>query len=138
MEGVMGVRAEAYDWLEEASEDLRHAKASLEAGSYNWACFAAQQAAEKALKAFMIGFLRRRPPHVHDLTMLYEEVRGMLDLPENAREGLGELSAYYVLARYPNAGLRRPSKSIGRVQAERAIAVSEGVVQAVKRRFESS
>lgn len=39
------------DWLTQAESDLRHARASIEIKDYNWACFASQQAAEKALKA---------------------------------------------------------------------------------------
>ena len=134
----MAIRAEAYDWLEEACEDLRHARDAYKSKSYNWACFAAQQAAEKALKALIIGLLKRRPPHLHDLTMLYEEVGEILRFPEEVEQELGELSAYYVVARYPNAGLRRPSIGISRVQAERAVSLAEEVVEAVKRRFKAS
>ena len=39
------------DWLKQALKDLEHAKKSLEFNDYEWACFAAQQAAEKAVKA---------------------------------------------------------------------------------------
>lgn len=39
------------DWLEQAKENLGHAERSLNMGDYAWACFAAQQAAEMAVKA---------------------------------------------------------------------------------------
>jgi HEPN domain-containing protein len=39
------------DWMREAECDLKHAKNDLDTGFYNWACFSAQQAAEKAVKA---------------------------------------------------------------------------------------
>lgn len=39
------------DWLKQARRDLLHAKMDLKEGFYEWACFSAQQAAEKALKA---------------------------------------------------------------------------------------
>ena len=39
------------DWLRQADKDLKHAKNAMEDGDYEWACFASQQAAEKALKA---------------------------------------------------------------------------------------
>ncbi|MBX6423069.1 HEPN domain-containing protein [Thermosulfurimonas sp. F29] len=39
------------DWLTQALRDLRQAEISLGAGLFEWACFAAQQAAEKAVKA---------------------------------------------------------------------------------------
>ena len=39
------------DWMDEAEGDLEHAKSDMERGFYNWACFSAQQSAEKAAKA---------------------------------------------------------------------------------------
>ncbi len=39
------------DWMRQAGADLRHAENSRPAGDFNWACFAAHQAAEKAVKA---------------------------------------------------------------------------------------
>ena len=39
------------DWLEQAISDLEHARSDLKHGFYNWACFSAQQSAEKGLKA---------------------------------------------------------------------------------------
>ena len=38
------------DWIYEAQGDLEHAQADEERGYYNWACFSAQQAADKAVK----------------------------------------------------------------------------------------
>jgi HEPN domain-containing protein len=39
------------DWLRQAERDLEHSKADLKGRYYEWVCFSAQQAAEKALKA---------------------------------------------------------------------------------------
>ena len=39
------------DWLYQAQGDLEHARSDLERGYHEWACFSAQQAAEKAVKA---------------------------------------------------------------------------------------
>jgi HEPN domain-containing protein len=39
------------DWLKQAERDLDQARLSLREGFYEWACFAAQQSAEKAVKA---------------------------------------------------------------------------------------
>jgi len=39
------------DWMDEAEWDLEHAKNDMKSGFYNWACFSAQQASEKAVKA---------------------------------------------------------------------------------------
>lgn len=43
------------NWLKQSEEDLLWAKASLKEGILRGACFAAQQSAEKALKAFLIS-----------------------------------------------------------------------------------
>lgn len=41
----------ALDWFRQAERDLEHARDSSRAGRHEWACFAAHQAAEKAVKA---------------------------------------------------------------------------------------
>ena len=43
--------AQASRWLDAAVDDLRHARYAEEGGFYAHACFSAQQAAEKAVKA---------------------------------------------------------------------------------------
>jgi HEPN domain-containing protein len=37
------------DWLAQAERDLEHVQMDIEKGFYEWACFSAEQAAEKAL-----------------------------------------------------------------------------------------
>lgn len=39
------------DWIASAVGDLEHARSDRERGYHHWACFSAQQAAEKAVKA---------------------------------------------------------------------------------------
>jgi len=41
----------ARDWFNQAIRDLEQAEDSRRWGRHEWACFAAQQAAEKAVKA---------------------------------------------------------------------------------------
>ena len=42
------------DWLKQADKDLEAANDSKETTHYEWACFQAQQSAEKALKALLL------------------------------------------------------------------------------------
>jgi HEPN domain-containing protein len=42
------------DWFRQAEADLRHARNARHSGDYEWSCFAAHQAAEKALKAVFL------------------------------------------------------------------------------------
>jgi len=123
------IRDEVLNWLTESKADLQHAESSLQIGDYNWACFAAQQAAEKALKALIMHTLGEYP-RGHDLIKLYRKVKNYTDLKLN-ESALARLSAYYTLARYPNAGLEKPSEEITREQAEEAIAIARGVVDEI-------
>lgn len=41
------------DWMDQAQGDLAHARHDMAAGFHDWACFSAQQAAEKAAKAVL-------------------------------------------------------------------------------------
>jgi HEPN domain-containing protein len=43
------------DWWSQAERDLEHARESAAAGRHEWACFAAHQAGEKAVKALHYG-----------------------------------------------------------------------------------
>jgi HEPN domain-containing protein len=115
----------------EAEVDLERAKRHYEWSDYSMTCFLSQQAVDKALKAIIIGFLREHSPHIYDLIVLYSRVKNILDLGEKA-ELLPEISQYYITARYPNAGLKRPSTSFSRIQAERALEVASYVLERVK------
>jgi HEPN domain-containing protein len=89
------------DWLAEAESDLEQARDSLERGKYNWACFAAQQAAEKAVRA--LHFRTGQVAWGHSIRVLLEE------LPDQVRPGSGLLDQarildkHYIPARYPDA-----------------------------------
>jgi HEPN domain-containing protein len=49
----------APDWLAQARRDLEQAEASRRDGRHEWACFAAHQCAEKAVKALNGDFHAR-------------------------------------------------------------------------------
>ena len=93
---------EARRWFDTAKEDLEAAQAIMDKGKFSHACFIAQQAGEKALKAlwFFIG----EDPWGHSIQKLIAE------LPDPAlrvrMEGLIEegavLDRYYIPTRYPN------------------------------------
>jgi HEPN domain-containing protein len=56
-------------WLKKAASDMRAMEASIGAEAFDAACFHAQQAAEKALKAYLIG-TETEFPYTHNLTKL--------------------------------------------------------------------
>lgn len=88
------------DWLRQAERDLAHARHAAERAEYEWACFAAQQAAEKALKALFQAL--GGEAFGHSLTRLLQalpaEHRPDEDLIDRARN----LDKLYIPTRYPN------------------------------------
>ncbi len=87
------------DWLKQAQRNLLHAQMDLKEGFYEWACFSAQQAAEKALKAVYQS--RSEVAWGHSVKELLEGLQGILDI-ETLLEGAKILDKYYIPARYPN------------------------------------
>jgi len=91
----------AMDWLRQAVRDLRHAEKSRDLGDYEWACFSAQQAAEKALKALYQAL--GAEAWGHDLVRLVKGLRGLgVDAPRDVEEYAALLDKHYILAMYPN------------------------------------
>lgn len=127
----MPVRDDVINWFDSARADMAHARKSLELGDYSWACFAAQQAAEKALKALIMHALGEYP-RGHDLVKLYAMVKASiaLDLSEGL---LARLSAYYTQARYPNAGIERPHEEISEDLAREAIEIAGRVLSEISK-----
>lgn len=93
---------EAQRWLETGNEDLGAARALLEKDKFSHACFFAQQAGEKALKAlwFFIG----EDPWGHSIQKLISEFPdpSIRNLMENLIEEASVLDRYYIPTRYPN------------------------------------
>jgi len=88
------------DWLDQAERDLKQAEASLRDGFYEWACFAAQQAAEKAVKALYQSI------HVdaigHSVTRMLQDLPADLKPREDIILLAKELDKHYIPSRYPN------------------------------------
>ena len=61
------MKKEVDNWLRQAQSDLIAAGNSLKSKNYDWSCFQAQQAAEKALKALYLQTFKEIRK-VHDLT----------------------------------------------------------------------
>ncbi|HKS22695.1 MAG TPA: HEPN domain-containing protein [Thermoanaerobaculia bacterium] len=106
------------DWWNQAERDLAHARVALDAGNFEWAAFAAQQAAEKAVKSMVIG--SGGEPWGHSVTALLQALPGDVDL--RLLDAGRRLDKHYIPARYPNglpAG--HPGGYYTRGEAETAI-----------------
>jgi HEPN domain-containing protein len=124
----------ANDWFEQAKDDLNHAKKSLEMGDYGWACFACQQAGEKAVKALYMKKNSIAWGHsVYELLEnLPEDLKPSLELIEKAKI----LDKYYIPTRYPNAHPSGPAfKFYTKKEAEEAIKICEEVMDFVSKNF---
>ena len=127
------MREEALDWLESALVDLDEARKAHMRGSYHLAVFLAHQAVEKALKAFIIAFKRTRPPRTHDLVEL--ATVASIQLEPSELEAVSELSPYYIISRYPNAGLRKPWKEITQGTSQKMLSIAERIVEKIAKLF---
>lgn len=114
------------DWLDQANRDIAQAKASSRDGFYEWACFAAQQAAEKAVK----GLIQSRGGESWG-----HSVAGLIDaLPEDIRpaslrEKALELDQAYITSRYPNAHPASfPGKTFTKTMADRLIKYAQEII----------
>lgn len=88
-------------WLNQAKEDLLWARVSLKDKILRGACFASQQAAEKALKAFLIS-KGVKVAKIHDLLTLNQECSKLEPQFGTLEEACNILSPYYLSTRYPD------------------------------------
>ena len=123
----------AADWLRQAEADLRHARHALRDGDHDWACFAAQQSAEKAAKAAHAALGQEACGHV--VTELLDALRAQEPgIDENLLDRARALDKLYIPTRYPN-GLAggAPADFYTRSEAERAIADAEAILGLCRR-----
>ena len=91
----------ARDWLNQARRDLDQAEDSRRAGRHEWACFAAQQAAEKAVKSLHLHLGQEAWGHV--IARLLRELPECSQAPGGLVEQGRILDNFYIPPRYPNS-----------------------------------
>ena len=108
------------DWLRQAEADLRHARNSLDDGDYEWACFAAQQAAEKAVKGVIQAL--GGEGWGHSVTILLGSLADRSDVPGELLDAGRRLDKHYIPTRYPNGfDAGAPTDYYTRPEAEAAV-----------------
>jgi HEPN domain-containing protein len=119
------------DWFAQAERDLDQARASERDGRYEWACFAAQQAAEMAVKALHLSFGQEAGGHV--------VARLLSELPEPTTELQNKakiLDNFYVATRYANGHVEgAPFEHYGPIQSEEAIRYASEILEYVRARL---
>jgi HEPN domain-containing protein len=119
---------EARRWLRQSEYDLRSARHSAGGAFYAAACFQAQQAAEKALKAYLYA-QGERIVLGHSVAELVARCIGHDERFSALQPELGALDRLYIPTRYPNGlpgGI--PAEAFAPTDAQRAISLAEQAI----------
>ena len=118
----------ARDWLNQATRDLEQAEDSRRAGRHEWSCFAAHQAAEKAVKALHLHLGQEAWGHV--VARLLQELPDTIRVPGELVEKGRVLDSFYIPPRYPNSHPEgAPFEHYGRLQSEEAIRYAHEILE---------
>jgi len=93
---------EARRWLKQAESDCSFLPVAKESGKYDVTCFLSQQAAEKALKAYLFA-QGEEAVFTHAIFKLCEIAAQYDQSFSPLRDKIKLLDYFYVEARYPNA-----------------------------------
>lgn len=131
----MSERRRAATWLAQAQNDAAHARYALQGGFHAHACYGAQQAVEKALKALLLhaGGDIGRTHSVVGLRRALAEA-GVV-IPENvlSMAEAQELTRHNIETRYPLGDAEDPPFALfGPEQAGRAVDCAERVLEMAK------
>ena len=116
------------DWMNQALRDLAQAEDSKKAERHEWACFAAHQAAEKAVKALH--------PHAgqeawgHVIATLLVELPVSMAAPTELVEMGRVLDNFYIPPRYPNSHPEgAPFEHYGPLQSDQALRYAGQIIE---------
>jgi HEPN domain-containing protein len=121
-------------WLKQAEYDIEAAKKSLEDEYHEWACFQAEQAAEKALKSVLV-YYGRSAPKLHKLGVLIGLVKNVETRFRGIHIDIAELQSYTFNARYPfliPGNYETPHDYITKEDAEICIKQAETILNLIK------
>jgi len=132
-------------WVNQYEHDIDFAQGAYKEGYYAWACFIAQQAAEKAAKALLIHLemIELDDLKTHNILKLVRHVPKTLLLDKNVDLNLLEISATELsnkenMSRYPNLDPSDPRSPLTRPEyspqeTQQAIEQSEFIINNLER-----
>jgi len=107
---------------------MEQARDSRNADRHEWACFAAQQAAEKAVKALHLHLGQEAWGHV--VRKLIEELPPSVAVPTALLDKARVLDSFYLPTRYANGHPEgSPFEHYGSLQSEEAIKYAGEVIE---------
>jgi HEPN domain-containing protein len=125
------VTSRAQDWFRQAGRDLEQAEESRKSGRHEWACFATQQGAKKAVKALHLHLGQEAWGHV--VAKLLRELPDQVVTPEELVEKAKLIDNFYIPARYPNSHAEgAPFEHYGTLQSEEALKYAREILEFVR------
>ncbi len=119
------------DWLKQAIRDLQHAEDSQKTGRHEWACFASQQAAEKAVKALHLFLGQEAWGHV--VAFLLRELPENIEVSQEILEKAQVLDNFYIPTRYANGHPSgAPFEHYGSLQSTQAIQYASEIIEFIR------
>ncbi|MFO8084357.1 MAG: HEPN domain-containing protein [Desulfobacterales bacterium] len=116
------------DWMRQAERDLEQARDSQSANRHEWACFAAQQAAEKAVKSLHLHLGQEAWGHV--VRKLLEELPERIPVYNLLLDKARVLDAFYIPTRYANGHPSgAPFEHYGKLQSDEAIKYAGEIIE---------
>ena len=122
-------QVESARWLAQASHDIGSAEYLASGGRYAVACFMAQQAAEKAVSAYLYA---RGAEDVwgHAMADLCEDAKAFEPSFELIKPAAILLDKHYLMTRYPSAlPGGTPADAYDRQEADRAVEIAREILQ---------
>ncbi|UCF90181.1 MAG: HEPN domain-containing protein [Desulfobacterales bacterium] len=119
----------AQDWIRQAERDLEQAQASKVEGRHEWACFAAQQSAEKAVKGLHLS--RGQEAWGHVVARLLQELP--MAVAQHLIDKAKVLDNFYIPTRYANGHPEgAPFEHYGPLQSEEATQYASEILEFVR------
>ena len=127
------------DWLKQAERDMEAAIDSEKSNHYEWACFQAQQSAEKALKSLLLSL--NIDSWGHGLIYLLKEWKRITEEEQtnddseynNLLEKCQDLDRHYIQPRYPNGfASGYPAEFYNKKTAKECIENAKSIIRFVK------
>lgn len=119
------------DWLRQAERDLEQAVDSQSSGRHEWACFAAQQAAEKAVKGLHLHSGQEACGHV--VAKLLDQLPESVGAPPELIDRARVLDNFYIPSRYPNSHPSgSPFQHFGPLQSDSALEHARTIIEFVR------
>lgn len=132
------VMQEIDEWLRFVERDMKAAEVLLREDLYHTVCFHAQQAVEKAIKAYRLK-KGRRTTKIHNLSGLLDKDPDLKEEFSHLMDKIEFLDKFYIPVRYPDAFPGSVPEGLPNEEdATKALEYAEEIVEFVRKRVENA